>query len=469
MASSGVIDELADGPADGAEVPGDVPWSAVDGPAEPSDGPDWMPPATPEDEGDTGAAPEPADLRDEPISPPRGGSPAPFGAPPAASGGLPAGALSFPGGGSPAAVDGAASSAGPADPARSVGVLTEQPTIEDSLVVIPDLPDAGVEPRQGWTCLGEATGLPARMTPAALASWRDAWWVAGSSPSEAGRPLAGLWTSRDGVSWSEVAQFGRGLLRGLIGDETGLVAWGTRLDGDSEVLWVRRTGDGTTFESLADGAFGDPTEAPDAAAVHHRLVFLASSDGETHALAIGNPRGQWVSIAVPVRVEALASTGSALFALGRDTDGGATLLRSDSGMRWQRVPARGLGVVDEGSPLMLVAGVDQLVALGTGRSGISWSADAGESWAPADVPSGTIEVIRVDGGVFSALSVGDDGVLTMWSSRDGAAWHVGAAVPEGAAPATVAVDGRTAIALGVGDRESAATAWRCGCDPTPTY
>jgi hypothetical protein len=260
---------------------------------------------------------------------------------------------------------------------------------------------------------------------------------------------AAVWTSVDGITWTQVPHdeevFGDGNLESVTAGGPGLVAVGSSvvLTSTDGIVWSRVTDDDGTFDdsSIRSVTKGGPGLVAVGSAGEGAAVWT-SVDGivwsrvpHDEAAFGGSPTGgpsMWH----------VAVGGPGLVAVGIDwsgPDADAAVWTSVDGLTWTRVPHD--EEVFGGTGHQAISGVTAagpgLVAVGVERSGrmqgVVWTSVDGLTWTrvPPD-ESGSL-----DGGEMKSVVVGDSGlvavgwigwiggpnsVAAVWTSPDGIVW-----------------------------------------------
>ena len=255
-------------------------------------------------------------------------------------------------------------------------------------------------------------------TASGLLAWGWAGEPVCSGSGEGGttcepRPVM-LWTSPDGVSWTQVADistFKGATIEGVTAGSQGLVAVGDT-GWNKTAIWVSATGAAWQRLTLPAAGFKDA----------HFSSVSATSWGYVAGGAVG---GQ-----APVCCVSLPSTGV------------AAAWWSTDGQTWTRASVQRTGGV--GSDLGAIAvGAQGMVAVGSasgGKSGsTAWTSTDGRTWkpialapdiayfgAPAVSPGvPTLPAYTIEGDGARLIAVGQDAAfqLAIWTSLDGLDWQ----------------------------------------------
>jgi hypothetical protein len=208
---------------------------------------------------------------------------------------------------------------------------------------------------------------------------------------------AAVWTSRDGLRWREVVDdaLDRGSMRQLVATKSGLVAFGSRLDTDSRMIWT--SPDGVEWLAATNES---------GLRVARGVEAVAAWDGQ--ALAFVGPGDAFG------RVEVWATTGRADWEQVATLPGDDrfTVYRATGGPRgWVA-----LGATDSATPY------------------IAWHSADGRNWEKAATgPDVSASLIGVDAGFIATGAVGSLGGETCgdqrdyhghtWTSADGRTWQ----------------------------------------------
>jgi hypothetical protein len=230
-------------------------------------------------------------------------------------------------------------------------------------------------------------------------------------------------TSADGTRWHAAVDdaLDRGSMRMVVATQSGIVAFGGRVDTDSRVIWTSPDGIEWLAATNASGL-----------RVARGVEVVAAMDGR--ALAFVGP-GDYLA----GRVEVWATTGRA---------------------KWEQVATLPGG--DQITVLHAAGGPRGWVALGTrGSTPVAWYSEDGRTWERAATgPDVTSSILGVDAGFIATGSVGSLMDETCgdqrayhghtWTSADGRTWqHMAASKDfEWASVSALLVVGRNLVGIG---------------------
>ncbi len=285
--------------------------------------------------------------------------------------------------------------------------------------------------------------------------------------------LPAVWTSADGVSWTRstdvpqacVAGPGFGGLSTVVRGGPGFVAMGGPgpFGLGERAVWT--SPDGLSWTQVGDGGFS--AEAPGDAtiellAVGPGLVAVATGDGVEPAVWTSPDGVSWTRVAddpaasAYVAMSGLTEGGPGLVAVGA-AGGGAAVWTSPDGLSWTRVPEND-AVFSDAAMSAVVTGGPGLVAVGhtaDDRAAV-WTSPDGLTWTR--LPDDAVDVRRSEplvtvveaGGHL--VAIGEEG--TPWYSTDGTSWTVIPHDDEHEPPghgwiSSVTSDGNDVVAVGV--------------------
>jgi hypothetical protein len=373
-----------------------------------------------------------------------------------------------------------AADSGPAGPSAAVSpAASDTPTPEASSM--PEASSSGAASgvaRLGWTA---GRSQPGRVSGVARFGDR---WVAGGTVDSGPTSHAAVWTSEDGVTWSEpillepepVEEEGlwtRYWINGFGEWDGDLLAYGWNGfccgDGGYAMLW--RSPDGATWEvvDVAGSAFGDEYHFPQTSVVapDGRLAVLTGTGlGNGTALALTADLQAWEFHPVPrnntnLYLQGFAASSDRIIVVGvadgETTPDGETLAvpaiyTSTDGETWSAVdPPDSRGTIGG------VAWHDpsgRFVVVGRDAAGLpfAWLTADGGAWTPialGDQPAAMHRVIVagdliVATGESGAVGATQPGDTIVWSSYDGLSWWY-ATVLEGRSGAVMAATPDAAI------------------------
>jgi hypothetical protein len=281
------------------------------------------------------------------------------------------------------------------------------------------------------------------------------------------RQSAGVWTSKDGLTWKGVRNSGSGFAGATMssvakaGQE--LVAVG--YDGSGAAAWISETGSGWTrvggkLSALRYSAMNSITAGGPG--------FVAVGQEGSKAVVWTSTRGRsWNRVAVfgASGMAAVTAAGPGLVAVGSDKSGAAVWLSKD-GRSWTRVrdPLAEFGGAEMST---VVAGETGLVAAGslsdpyqaavwTSRDGLRWTrvhSSTLDMASISDVIAGGPGLVAVGDAVTDPLEnpgdrAGDTTYATVWTSGDGFVWKRRSTKHYGGM-AAVTTFGRKLVAVGL--------------------
>lgn len=265
-------------------------------------------------------------------------------------------------------------------------------------------------PSRPWSrlALGGTPLATGRATDAA--TWDGALWITGVADTSTGTQVV-VWSSLNGLTWSEPVVVGRGSQPKFASDRTRLYLIAEDAENLLPAIWM--TTDGSTWRSLASGLGGQPAGNVTSAMVAGGLLLLAVSENGGSCLWAGHPDGAWIQLDVGFKPQLLARWGKHLLGFGHRPNGLAVLAQSEAGIRWT------MGAVDappsyhQFAPDALYPLGDEAILVGedTATGGAeAWVGRTPNRWdpAPIGVPIGT----RIAGGVIA-----DGGLVVVGVAR----------------------------------------------------
>jgi hypothetical protein len=289
-------------------------------------------------------------------------------------------------------------------------------SIPNSPTTEPLLP-AAVIPSQPWSML-HLGGTPLTGgRPTDAVTWDGALWVTGVVDTAAGAHVV-VWSSLNGLTWTEPMVLGGGGKPAFAVDRTRLCVVAESAEGPHPTIWTST--DGATWAPLATGLGGQPVGTITSSLVAGGLVMaIARQDGHS-SLWAGHPDGAWIQPDIDFEPHLLTRWGNRLLVFGRHPDGIAALAQSEAGIRWTPAALDAPPSFSSFSPAALHPLGDEAVLVGEDTSeGVAeaWVGRSPERWDPAPIgaPAGT----RIAGGV-----VADGGLVIVGAaSRDVSVWR----------------------------------------------
>lgn len=323
-------------------------------------------------------------------------------------------------------------------------------------------------------------------------------WLAGGSTIVAGEWWAAVWTSTDGLTWSDAIAVGprpegggefdgwRHRITAFAAWDAGIVAFGNRWysgsDSLSSMLWRSDDGERWQFIDTAGTVYGDEwhiplqaTSAPQGGLAVHSLINL----GAGARTFVTDDLVTWESsviVDVPYGTAgvstAMAASPDALLAVGWEQEPWeadespsvtAHVWTSTDGLSWSETASP-----NETAWLTGIAWDPvhaRFVVVGTDADGLpmAWLTPDGSSWTSivlGDEPMQRMQVSAADGliaatGVAGPIGEPQTGPTLVWSSSDGQRWWYGSvlnrpsyAVLTASAGSTVLVDNRSEFSGG---------------------
>ncbi len=371
-------------------------------------------------------------------------------------------------------------------PARPSQAPSIRPSTEASALpsLVPEPSEPATPPgpaRLAWTA-----GRPQDGGVNAVIRFGDRWIAGGALDAPLDR--AAVWTSTDGVSWSEPVILEPELRNDIDCDHhwiSGFARWNGELlalgwngygcgDGGNPMLW--RSADGATWDlvDLAGTTFAAEYPYPESAvetpdgrlaifgSTHLgsvRVLFLTSDleTWETHRISDGETESYVASLAASPTV--LIGVGSVVIG-EREVETwteeihGPSVVTSPDGVTWTSAAPP----VEEGTIAEICW--DQtngrFVAVGTDADGLpfAWLTADGSQWTPIRLGDEQTSMRGVKASQGLIVATGETGIgsravpgdTVVWSSRDGANWWYGT-VLEGRAGSVASVTSDTAILI----------------------
>ncbi len=324
-------------------------------------------------------------------------------------------------------------------------------------------------------------------------------WIAGGWLGSPG-PHAAVWTSTDGVSWSEPVLLEPELRVDVDCDQhwiTGFAPWNGGLlalgwngfgcgDGGNPMLWQSGDGAGWDLVDITGTAFAAAAPFPHSAeeAPDGRLAVFGSTHlGSVQALFLTSDLESWEMHPITDSAEAgasiarVAASPTLLIGVGSIVIGerpvetwteeiyGPHVLASTDGSTWTSIAPP----IEEGAIADIAwdAAHDRFVAVGTDVDGLpfAWLTTDGSEWTPIPLGEEPTYIHRVAVGDGLIVATGETGSgfevtsgdTIVWSSHDGLTWWYGTVVERREANVEAATSEEAILIL---DRSTdAETAW----------
>ena len=324
------------------------------------------------------------------------------------------------------ASEGATDNAPAADAGTGSGEATVEPHVAGDAAMVESLPTGPaaapalpgpVIPSRPWSML-HLGGTPLTVgRPTDAVTWDGALWITGVADTAAGSHVV-VWSSLNGLTWTEPMMLGGGANPAFAADRTRLCVVAEASEGPHPAIWT--SVDGTSWTPLAAGRPGQPAGIITSSLVAGGIVMTTARQDGTSSLWAGHPDGAWIQPEIDFQPQLLTRWGKHLLAFGHHRNGTAALARSEAGIRWTSTPLDAPPSFNSFVPAALHPLGDEAVLVGEDTAeGVAeaWVGRNLQRWDPA--PIGASAGTRIAGGV-----VADGGLVVVGAaSRDVSVWR----------------------------------------------